>query len=106
MTSFWTIPLPSSAEPSITQSVSLSGRSYVFGIDWNSRTDRWTVHLADQDGTQIINGMLLGLGVDLLRTVPSTFSHVPPGVLWVGGADDPTLETTSAVSLFYIVEDT
>jgi hypothetical protein len=77
----------------------------VFGIDWNSRTDRWTVGLSSQDGTQIINGMLLGMGVDLLRTVPSTFDHVPPGQLWLGGTDDPTLETANEVTLFYITED-
>lgn len=98
----WIIPLPDDSTPLVTQSVSLSGRSYVFGIDWNGRTDRWTVRLADQDGTQIINGMLLGMGMDLLRTVPSTLDYVPPGQLWLGGADDPTLETTNAVTLFYI----
>jgi hypothetical protein len=101
----WSIPLPDDSTPSVTQSVSLSGRSYVFGIDWNSRTDRWTVGLLAQDGTEIINGMLLGMGVDLLRTVPSTLDHVPPGQLWLGGADDPTLETTNEVTLFYITAD-
>jgi hypothetical protein len=101
----WSIPLPDDSTPSVTQSVSLSGRSYVFGIDWNSRTDRWTVRLSAQDGTQIINGMLLGMGVDLLRTVPSTLEHVPPGQLWLGGVDDPTLETTNEVTLFYITAD-
>lgn len=101
----WSIPLPDETTPSVTQSVSLSGRSYVFGIDWNSRSDRWTVRLATEDGTQVINGALLGMGVDLLRTVPSTFNHVPPGELWLGGDDDPTLETTRAVTLFYATED-
>lgn len=101
----WSIRLPGSDSPSVTQSVSLSGRTYVFGIDWNSRTDRWTVRLADLDGAQVINGMLLCMGVDMLRTVPSTLEHVPPGSLWLGGMDDPTLETTSSVTLFYITAD-
>ena len=102
--SLWTIPLPGKASPSVIQSVSLSGRTYVFAIDWNSRTDRWTVSLSDLDGAQVINGMLLCMGVDLLRTVPSTLDHVPPGVLWLSGFDDPTLETASAVTLFYATE--
>lgn len=106
MANYWSIPLPDNSTPSVTQSVSLSGRSYVFGIDWNSRSDRWTVRLADEDGTEIVNGMLLGMGLDLLRTVPSTLDHVPPGQLWLGGADDPALETTNAVTLFYITDDT
>lgn len=102
----WSIPLPDETEPSVTQSVSLSGRSYVFTVDWNSRSDRWTVGLTNEDGTDIIRGMLLGMGVDLIRTVPSTLENVPPGQLWLGGADDPALETTNAVTLFYVTEGT
>ena len=101
----WSIPLPDETTPSVTQSVSLSGRTYVFGIDWNSRTDRWTVRLATEDGTRILDGALLGMGVDILRTIPSTLDYVPPGQLWLGGDDDPTLETTPGVTLFYITED-
>jgi hypothetical protein len=102
----WSIPLPNETEPSVTQSVELSGRSYVFGIDWNSRSDRWTVGLVDENGTDVIHGMLLGMGVDLLRTVPSTLDHVPPGQLWLGGDDDPSFGTMNAVTLFYVTEDT
>jgi hypothetical protein len=98
----WSLPLPNETTPSVTQTVSLSGRSYIFRIDWNSRADRWTVGLRTEDGTQIINGALLGMGVDLLRTVPSTLDYVPPGQLWLGGDDDPTLETTNGVTLFYV----
>jgi len=100
----WSIPLPDETAPHVAQSVALSGRTYVFGIDWNSRTDRWTVRLVDEDGTRVIDGAILGIGVDLLRTVPSTLDHVPPGQLWLGGDDDPALETTKAVTLFYLTE--
>ena len=102
----WSIPLPDETTPSVVQSVSLSGRSYAFSIDWNSRSDRWTVGLADENGTSVIHGMLLGMGVDLLRTVPSTLDHVPPGQMWLGGTDDPTLEGMNTVTLFYITEGT
>ena len=101
----WSIPLPNETTPSVTQSVSLSGRTYVFGIDWNSRTDRWTIMLTTEDGTRILDGALLCMGVDILRTIPSTLDYVPPGQLWLGGDDDPTLETTTGVTLFYVTED-
>jgi hypothetical protein len=87
------IPLPDATEPNITQTVSLEGRPYVFNFDWNSRTDRWT---------EILSGALLMLNVDILRTVPNTLDYVPPGQLIAGGLDDPNLETTSAISLFYV----
>ena len=102
----WSIPLPDATEPSVTQSVELSGRSYVFTIDWNSRSNRWTVGLVDEGGTGVIHGALLCMGVDILRTVPSTLDHAPPGQLWLGGDDDPTLNTMNGVTLFYITEDT
>jgi len=101
----WSIPLPDETTPAVSQSVSLSGRTYVFSIDWNSRTDRWTVGLAGEDGTAIIDGMLLGMGVDMLRTIPSTLDFVPPGQLWLGGDDDPVLGAMNTVTLFYITED-
>jgi hypothetical protein len=95
------IPLPDATEPDITQSVSLEGQNYVFTFDWNSRLDRWSVSLATEDGIEIISGALLMLGVDILRTIPNTLDFVPPGQLFAGGFDDPTLETTDATSLFY-----
>ena len=101
----WTIQLPDETEPSVTQSVSLSGRSYVFTIDWNSRSDRWTVGLADIEGTEIFSGGILCIGVDLLRTIPSTLDHVPPGSLWLDGIDDPVFGTMNAVVLYYYTED-
>ena len=94
--------MPDATEPKVTQSVSLQGRNYVFGFDWNSRTDRWTMSLATEDGDDILNGALLMLGIDLLRTIPNTLDYVPPGQLMAGGDDDPNLETTNTVSLFYI----
>ena len=96
------IPLPDATEPNITQTVSLEGRAYVFGIDWNSRTDRWTMRLATEDGDEILSGALLMLNVDILRTIPNTLDYVPPGQLIAGGIDDPNLETTNTMALFYI----
>jgi hypothetical protein len=97
-----TIVLPDATEPLTTQTVSLEGRSYVFKFDWNSRTDRWSVSLAAEDGEEILSGAVLVLNIDLLRTVPNTFDYVPPGQLIAGGIDDPNLETTNEMALFYI----
>ena len=96
------IPLPDATEPLITQTVSLEGRAYVFRFDWNSRTDRWSMGLATEDGDDILSGAALVLNIDLLRTIPNTLDYVPPGQLIAGGIDDPNLETTGDISLFYI----
>lgn len=95
-----TIKLPT--WPRVTQSVSLEGVSYVFSFDWNSRIDRWSLSISTEDGVGVLSGAPLVLGVDLLRTIPNTLAHVPPGQLYLAGADDPTLETIGAVSLYYV----
>jgi hypothetical protein len=94
------VPLPT--HPFTTQSTSLEGRSYKLTFDWNSRSDRWSLDIATEDGDAVLNGAVLAIGIDLLRTVPSTFDHVPPGWLYVVGTDDPTLETIGDVSLIYV----
>jgi len=96
------ISLPTSTEPFITQTVSLEGRSYVMTFDWNSRIDRWSFSIATEAGQDILNGALLQVGVDILRTVPNTLDYVPPGQLFLAGRDDPTLATIGDVSLFYV----
>ena len=100
-----TIALPSPDEPFVTQTVSLEGRSYIITFDWNSRADRWTLHLSTQAGQKILDGALLQIGVDILRTNPKTLDYVPPGQLILGGKDDPTLDTIGDVSLFYVPSD-
>jgi hypothetical protein len=94
------IPLP--AQPLMTQSTSLDGRSYKLTFDWNSRTDRWSFGIATEDGDAVLNGATLAIGVDLLRTVPGTLATVPDGQMYLVGTDDPTLETIGDVSLIYV----
>jgi hypothetical protein len=96
------IPLPTSDQPFATQSTSLEGRSYKLTFNWNSRTDRWSMGMATEDGDSIITGAALVRELDLLRTVPSTLDTVPPGELILVGTDDPTLATISSVSLIYV----
>jgi hypothetical protein len=95
------IPLPTAEEPHLVQTTQLEGQSYVFEFNWNSRNDRWTLHLSNSDGSAILDGAILCIGVELLRTVPATLAHVPPGLLYLVGDDDPTLETIGNVSLLY-----
>jgi hypothetical protein len=102
---FLRIPLPTSEEALVTQVTQLEGASYRFTFNFNSRTDRWSLGLATESGEQIIDGALLCMGIDLLRTVPSTLSTSPPGQLYVVGTDDPTLLTISQVDLIYLTSD-
>lgn len=94
------VPLPT--EPFTTQSTSLEGRSYKFTFDWNSRSDRWVMDIDTEDGDPVIHGAVLVIGIDLLRTVPSTLDTSPPGQLFLAGTDDPTFDTISSVSLIYV----
>ena len=102
MADFLNLPLPTSDEPVLTQVVQLEGRTYRFTFDYNARTDRWTLNLTTESGVSVLAGAVLVLGIDLLRTVPSTLSYAPPGQLYVVGADDPTLATIGTVNLIYI----
>ena len=96
------LPLPTTYEPHLVQTTQLEGQSYVFEFNWNSRTDRWSFSITNIDGTRILDGALLGMGVDYLRTVPSTLSYVPPGKLGLVGPDDPTIDTIGNCFLLYI----
>ena len=95
------IPLPTSEEPHRVQTTQLEGQSYVFEFNWNSRIDRWSLGIKNIDGTPILDGALLCIGVELLRTVPNTLTYVPPGILYVAGPDDPTLATIGDSFLIY-----
>lgn len=95
------LPLPTSEQPHLVQTTQLEGQSYVFDFNWNSRTERWTLGISNTDGTRILDGAVLAIGVDLLRTVPNTLDYVPPGNLFVAGDDDPSLETIGDVFLIY-----
>lgn len=105
MAQLFTLPLPTRDEPNVTQTTSLEGRPYVFTFDWNSRTNRWTFALATESGTRILDGALLCIGFDLLRTVPNTLDFVPPGSLYLVGPDDPTLETIGDCDLLYLTSE-
>lgn len=95
------IPLPTTDEPHLAQTTQLEGQSYIFEFNWNSRTDRWSLSITNSDGTRILDGAVLAVGVDLLRTIPNTFAYVPPGRLYVAADDDPTIDTVETAYLLY-----
>jgi len=96
-----TVPLPTSEEPNLVQTTQLDGQTFVFEFRWNSREDRWSLDLYNEDGNEIFRGQMLTLGTNLLRSVPSTLSYVPPGILFLAGENDPTLDTIGNVNLIY-----
>lgn len=99
------LPLPTTDEPHLVQTTQLEGQSYTFEFNWNSRTDRWTLNISNVDGTRILDGATLAIGIDLIRTIPSTFDYVPPGRLYVAGKDDPTIDTIGSTFLLYEESD-
>ena len=100
------VPLPNETAPNVTQSVTLSGRTYVMSFRWNVRTDRWTFGMATEDGDEVLSGTILQCGgVGLLRTLPRSRSYVPPGELYCAGIDDPGLDTIRNISFVYVVDE-
>lgn len=96
------LPLPTSEDPYTLQSTTLEGVSYQLVFDWNSRKDRWSFSIYNEDNTPVLLGASLTVGPDLLSVLPWTQSNVPPGFLYVAGVDDPTLATIGDVSLIYV----
>lgn len=50
--------------------VSLSGRTYVFRLMWNSALRAWVLDIADANSAPILSGVPLITGTDLLAPVP------------------------------------
>lgn len=96
------LPLPTNEEPHFVITMQLEGQSYLFNFDWNSRTEVWTISITNTDGTAVIEGQTLAVGLDILRTIPNTLDHVPPGQLvCVAPSDDPGLEDIGDAFLLY-----
>lgn len=75
----------------------------------NKYADNWTVNLSAADGTPIVTGLVLAVGVDLF--FPYRHLDVPPGSMWVQRTDvqgsDPAVNTFEEENgiLFYLTED-
>lgn len=60
-----TIPL-TTGSPAQTFRITLNGESYSMTAKWNTRASFWTLDIADENQTAIVNGITLKTGSDLL----------------------------------------
>lgn len=83
------IPCAPSGAAYWVQRTALDGRDYLLTFRWSQREGVWRLDLADLDGVAIVSGLVLVVGVSLLRGVVDT--RRPAGELVVidtSGAQD------------------
>ena len=66
--------------PSYTARIPMDGRRFVFGVAYNSRSQRWLWWLLTSNGSPLIAGVELVIGVDLLA--PISDPRKPAGQLF------------------------
>lgn len=64
-------------DPSFKFSIDLEGVTYVLSFSYNSRMDRWTMSILDQNGVALRSGIKLITGWNLKRQYVQ--SVLPPG---------------------------
>lgn len=88
------IPCTPDGQSRWTQRTTLAGRTYALTFDWSQRDGKWSLDLADQDGSLIRAGIPLVTNVPLLRFVRD--ARRPPGELFVFDteerAEDPAFD--------------
>lgn len=68
--------------------ISLNGTTYYFQTRWNAPNNAWTLDISDANQNQLVTGLALITGCDLLEQ----FYHLGiGGALVVQSANDPTL---------------
>ena len=70
------IPFDNTIEDQIFQ-IDLEGVVYSIRVRWNNRAGYWIMDIAQNDGTEIINGVPLLLGISLLAQYQNPL--LPPG---------------------------
>jgi hypothetical protein len=66
--------------PFYTFACTLAGTQYQFNVRWNTRVGAWYFDLGRDDGTTIVHGIKIVLGVALGRR--STDADFPPGLIF------------------------
>ena len=85
------IELPIAADtPHQSFSVQLDGALYTVRLRYNTRAGHWILDLFTFAGEQLVAGLALRLGVDLLSQYRS--AEMPPGSLFVLNYVDPYAE--------------
>lgn len=85
------IQIPTSAtNPHYTQTLTLSGVSYVLGLRYNTRMARWILDIADGSGNAIVQGLVMLQ----LRNLAGQYTtlQVPPGVLFCINTSDASAQ--------------
>ena len=54
----------------------LNGLEFEFALQWNTRSEFWTMSLKDSDGETLINGIAMKSGVDLLEPYILDIGHL------------------------------
>lgn len=91
--------------PSQEFQVSLDGQLYTLGLTWNEREGAFYLDVSDQDGSPILLGRKVVVGLPLLARFRD--AALPPGQLLAvdtsGQGKDPSLADLGArVPLYYI----
>lgn len=95
--------------PNYTQRVTLDGREYLLGFDWNDREQRWYLSISTVDETPLAMGIKVIANWPLLRKF--TDDRLPPGVLMAadlspeGGEPPGFSDLGRRVKLHYFGED-
>lgn len=104
------VTIPTFNDPFYTFSTELEGRSYVFDFRYNQRENAWYFSVALDDGTELIGGVKVVCGFDLLRKAADV--RLPPGLLIAipNGKDNSTpglgeLGESARVTLTYFTSD-
>lgn len=86
--------------------ITLDGVFVALEFHYNTRADRWTMHLFDIDDVAVRHGVRLVTGIDLLQRVAVVIA--PPGqftVVDTTGADtEPNLTTLGVEALLRYIE--
>lgn len=99
------LEIPLTADRNYEQFTELSGREYQLRVQWNDRGGYFAFSMMAQDGTPLIMGVPLYLGVDILRRF-RFIDGLPPGVLFLvdstgSGVDAGITDLGSRVTLNY-----
>lgn len=100
--------IPTTPYPDTTLRVQLGGLPYTLRLLWSERCSAWHANIAAGDGTPILYGVRLVIGMPLLYRF--RYLAVPPGELWFLDSRDmggpPTLEDMGARFKLYYVDET
>lgn len=91
--------------PAQTFSIILNEISYIMTAKWNSRADFWTLDIADENNTVLINNVALKIGVDLLEPFNLGIGNIYVVNFSGGGIEPSLLNIGEETALIYIAPD-